>query len=233
MMRARTLLGIGVALVSVPLAARAQQPAKRPPRSGQTIEIRGQVPTPQVVTVRPREVPAYSRQVLSPGYYDGSFWPSILPAYQMVPSRQVTGAAPLDTTAEGLARGGATAAQDAAMGIPAPTAADSQRALAGTSAAEIQAMRQQLARRRARLDSLEQAERAAAATRLSRQRAEADSVARAQEIDAIRRELEVRRQRLDSLENVIKSMGRPKKAPTVAVPADTTRPPATPPRTRR
>ena len=70
--------------------ASAQRPATQPPargqvpRSGETIEIRGQVPTPQVVTVRPREAPAYSRRVLVPTFLDRSFWPSILPPLQLV-----------------------------------------------------------------------------------------------------------------------------------------------------
>ena len=61
-------------------------PAQRvePPRRGEAIEIRGQVPTPQVVTVRPREAPTYSRRVLVPGLLDRSFWPSILPPLQIV-----------------------------------------------------------------------------------------------------------------------------------------------------
>src|SRR5215207_164791 len=69
---ARATVGIIVAVVcSVHVRAlRAQQPTPapsqrtQPPRRGETIEIRGQVPTPQVVTVRPREAPAYSRRVL-------------------------------------------------------------------------------------------------------------------------------------------------------------------------
>ena len=68
-----------------------QQPAKRPARRQAAIEIRGQVPTPQVVTVRPREVPQYSRQVLVPNFYDHDFWQSLLPAYQFVPQRMITG----------------------------------------------------------------------------------------------------------------------------------------------
>ena len=68
----------------------AQQPTPpppqrtQPPRRGEAIEIRGQVPTPQVVTVRPREAPAYSRRVLVPAYFDHNFWPSILPPLQII-----------------------------------------------------------------------------------------------------------------------------------------------------
>jgi hypothetical protein len=64
------------------LAAQAGQP----PRRQEPIEIRGQVPTPQVVTVRPREAPAFSRKVLVPAFYDRDFWPSILPPLQIVSS---------------------------------------------------------------------------------------------------------------------------------------------------
>jgi hypothetical protein len=84
---ASTLLLVFVAARS----ASAQQPTpSRPaprtqqPRRQETIEIRGQVPTPQVVTVRPREAPAYSRRVLVPAFFDRDFWPSILPPLQIV-----------------------------------------------------------------------------------------------------------------------------------------------------
>jgi hypothetical protein len=82
----------------VPWSAHAQQPTQAPVRRRQApIEIRGQVPTPQVVTVRPREVPAYSRQVLVPNFFDHDFWPSILPGYRLVPKRQITGQLPVDS----------------------------------------------------------------------------------------------------------------------------------------
>ena len=89
-MRATFVIAAGL-LVSLPLLRTlgAQQPAQQPPRTqppkrGETIEIRGQVPTPQVVTVRPREAPEYSRRVLVPGFLDHDFWPSILPPLQIV-----------------------------------------------------------------------------------------------------------------------------------------------------
>lgn len=65
--------------------------AQRAPRRQQSIEIIGQVPTPQVVTVRPREVPAYDRRVLVPTFYDHDFWQSILPGYLVVRERMITG----------------------------------------------------------------------------------------------------------------------------------------------
>ena len=94
---------IAIALIAVPVALEAQQqpaqqPARRPARRQAAIEIRGVVPTPQVVTVRPREVPQYSRQVLVPNYYDHDFWQSLLPAYQFVPQRMIMGSGvPRDT----------------------------------------------------------------------------------------------------------------------------------------
>ncbi len=72
----------------LPAIAAAQQPTRR---REQPIVIRGQVPTPQVVTVRPRAVPAYSRQVLVPRFYDHDFWPEIGESYQLVPARLLHG----------------------------------------------------------------------------------------------------------------------------------------------
>ena len=90
MMHRITQILVAGALVSVASSARAQQQPPRPPqqpaRRQETIEIRGQVPTPQVVTVRPRETPAYSRRVLVPAFFDHDFWPSILPPLQLVPA---------------------------------------------------------------------------------------------------------------------------------------------------
>jgi hypothetical protein len=80
-----------VLLCASAAAATAQQPTPpkpaprtQTPRRQETIEIRGQVPTPQVVTVRPREAPAYSRRVLVPAFLDRDFWPSILPPLQII-----------------------------------------------------------------------------------------------------------------------------------------------------
>jgi len=87
------LMSLALALVSV--VAEAQQPtqpAQQPTRRRQApIEIRGQVPTPQVVTVRPRAMPTYSRQVLVPRFFDHDFWPDIQLGYQLVPERQING----------------------------------------------------------------------------------------------------------------------------------------------
>lgn len=92
------LVGLASALIST--VASAQQPTRR---RQSPIEIRGQVPTPQVVTVRPREVPAYSREVLTPRFYNHDFWPEIQTGYQLVPQRQISGNAVVDSvsTTEG------------------------------------------------------------------------------------------------------------------------------------
>ena len=96
MTHAKLGLLVTVAL-ALPVAMQAQNTKPPVKRRQQPIEIRGQVPTPQVVTVRPREVPTYSRQVLYPRFYDHDFWPSILPAYQLVTKRQMTGIVPVDS----------------------------------------------------------------------------------------------------------------------------------------
>jgi hypothetical protein len=96
MMRMKLALAAGAAL-ALPVLAGAQNTKKPAPRRQAPIEIRGQVPTPQVVTVRPREVPAYSRQVLVPNFYDHDFWPAILPGYRLVAQRQITGQVPVDS----------------------------------------------------------------------------------------------------------------------------------------
>jgi hypothetical protein len=92
-----------ICLFAATSAVEAQQPTPQrsptrtqPPRRQETIEIRGQVPTPQVVTVRPREAPAYSRRVLVPAFLDRDFWPSILPPLQIVSAPATP---PTDSTA--------------------------------------------------------------------------------------------------------------------------------------
>ena len=88
----RTTTLAGVALAALALTAASELGAqRRPTRRQQPIEIRGQVPTPQVVTVRPREVPQYNRRFLVPNFYDHDFWPAILPGYQLVSRRLITG----------------------------------------------------------------------------------------------------------------------------------------------
>jgi hypothetical protein len=87
------------AAVAVVVLAPATMEAQRTPRRQQSIEIVGQVPTPQVVTVRPRETPVYDRRVLVPTFYDHDFWQSILPGYLVVRQRMITGTVPTDSMA--------------------------------------------------------------------------------------------------------------------------------------
>src|SRR5687768_2128588 len=96
---------VAAIVVSTPVALDAQ----RAPRRQQSIEIVGQVPTPQVVTVRPREMPQYDRRVLVPTFYDHDFWQSILPGYLLVRQRTISGAVPGDST---------TARSDSARTVP-------------------------------------------------------------------------------------------------------------------
>ena len=116
-------LGFLVAVaLALPIAMQAQDTKQPVKRRQQPIEIRGQVPTPQVVTVRPREVPTYSRQVLYPRFYDHDFWPSILPAYQLVTKRQITGAVPVDSATVRADSAAANAPRGTAPASTMPTA---------------------------------------------------------------------------------------------------------------
>ena len=126
MQNAKTALVMAVAL-ALPALAHAQGTAPTVKRRQQPIEIRGQVPTPQVVTVRPREVPTYSRQVLYPRFYDHDFWPSILPAYQLVPMRQVTGTVPVDSATMRADSTATSAATSTPRPVAPMTPADSVR----------------------------------------------------------------------------------------------------------
>ncbi len=105
---------LALALVAaLPAVAAAQQPTRR---REAPIVIRGQVPTPQVVTVRPRAVPAYSRQVLVPRFYDHDFWPEIDPSYQLVPARMLRGDMASDSL--GVHADSARAASVGSVGLP-------------------------------------------------------------------------------------------------------------------
>ena len=224
-MRTRAVLAAAMTCVAV-LGALGQQPATKKPPAGQTIEIRGQAPTPQVVTVRPREVPAYTPAGLPGAVLASGAWPTTSAAYSIAPANQLAGRLPLDTTQAGLARGGAAVggvyAAGAAGGAQTLSTGAAPAALSAASAAEIEAMRRELAMRRARLDSLEQAlhgnEAMAnslgvrpAGPRGNRMSA-ADSAARAAEIEAIRRELHFRLIRLDSLQREVNTLGRPRQS---------------------
>jgi hypothetical protein len=234
---------IGGALLTFASRANAQQKGP-PPKKGQAIEIRGQVPTPQVVTVRPREVPTYDRQLLAPAFYNGTGSTASSGGVQLVPESQVRGTTALDTIPAGIAREG---------GVPTvgPLAVhrDSMRNVrdtavtrAGASTSEIEAMRHELAVRRARLDSLQRMLNSQSQTPVElgkppvqvRRMSAADSAARAQEIESIRRELEYRKQRLDSLQREVRSMGRTRRpAPPKKTTTDSTAATPTPPRGRK
>jgi hypothetical protein len=96
-------------VAAIALLVPASLEAQRTPRRQQSIEIVGQVPTPQVVTVRPREMPQYDRRVLVPSFYDHDFWQSILPGYLLVRQRTISGAIPGDSM---------TARRDSAAAVP-------------------------------------------------------------------------------------------------------------------
>lgn len=158
----RTIPASLVAAVAVTLCAsigEAQQPTRR--GTSRTIEIRGQVPTPQVVTVRPREAPQFDRNVLVPDFYNPDFLGLATVGYQLVPRSAITGSQ-ADTVR--LAERQMTPPAVGVITTPAPlppqpVVAGAPAAPADTSAeaarrAEIEAIRKEIALRRARLDSI-------------------------------------------------------------------------------
>lgn len=215
-------VGCGVLIGGVMLASSSRLSAQQkgpPPKKGQAIEIRGQVPTPQVVTVRPREVPTYDRQLLAPAFYNGTGSTASTGAVQLVPESQVRGSTALDTMPAIMAHEGGvpTVGPLAVHPDSMRNVRDTAATRAGASTAEIEAMRHELAVRRARLDSLQRLlnlrmqtpvalgkEPPAPVQRMSA----ADSIARVQEIESIRKELEYRKERLDSLRREVNKMGR-------------------------
>lgn len=219
------------ALVAGVSQVAAQQPTaspKKPPKAGQTIVIRGQVPTPQVVTVRPREVPAYDRQVLGAANGIGSFWSSAMPGYQILSRSQVTGKSPTDSAATAVVAGGAAPGTPGAT----PTAPAAQGTDLAARTREMESIRGELAQRRAHLDSLERADRDAAAKQHAADSASsaaaqssqnaAAAASRAAEIKELMKQLEYRRARLDSLEAVVKALGVARDS--LRAPHDTTQP---------
>jgi len=112
----RLLLGLCVVAVAaaLPTVARAQQPAPATAatpataapgtpiaaKQRRTVEIRAQAPAPEVITVRPREVPAYSRRLLAPALLTFADTASAMRASVVVPataSAEARAAAATDT----------------------------------------------------------------------------------------------------------------------------------------
>ena len=153
----RASLGFVAAITVFAAAGNAQQPTRRP--GSRTIEIRGQVPTPQVVTVRPREAPQFDRNVLVPDFYNPDFLGVATLGYQLVPRSTITGSqadtvrlAERQTTPPAVGVITTPAPLPAQPVGPAPVAADTSGDAARR--AEIDAIRKEIALRRARLDSI-------------------------------------------------------------------------------
>lgn len=153
----RLSLGMVTAIALTASLSEAQQPPRRP--GSRTIEIRGQVPTPQVVTVRPREAPQFDRNVLVPDFYNRDFLGLATVGYQLVPRSTITGS-PTDTV---LAERRVTPPAVGVISTPTPLpdqpvaaapAAPADTSAAAARRAEIEAIRKELAVRRARLDSI-------------------------------------------------------------------------------
>lgn len=144
----RTMIALPVSLAMLAASAAAQQPGAAPgaapkPRAPQAIEIRGQVPTPQVVTVRPRQTPEFSREVLTPAFYDRQFWEPLVAPYLIGPD--LTGISGRSPTSGGSPPLPADSSQRHSAAAPngqsdvAPAASSSSpasptRGLAGTAA---------------------------------------------------------------------------------------------------
>jgi hypothetical protein len=61
------VLVVGGAAAAPAVGAQQSTPPVQPPApKRRAIDIRGQAPAPEVVTVRPREIPQYSRRIVSP-----------------------------------------------------------------------------------------------------------------------------------------------------------------------
>jgi hypothetical protein len=130
---------VAVAVAALASTAAAQDqgaaPGAKPVRGAQAIEIRGQVPTPQVVTVRPRQVPTFSREVLTPSYFDVHFWKALLTPYELAPNLSSgAGATPLPSDSTFRLPPAADSAHPATSAAPAPPAGDpAPTATRGTS----------------------------------------------------------------------------------------------------
>lgn len=154
----RELLFVATALALAAPLAGAQ-------RRQRAIEIRGQVPTPQVVTVRPRGAPEFDRQVLVPNFYNRSFWPGILPGYALVSQRDLTGRAQVDSappqqvSAPAVGAAVLTTPQQLLQPV-APRQQVAPPVQASTRASEIAALKRELELRRALADSLDAIRRA-------------------------------------------------------------------------
>ena len=236
---ARVACGVLIGGVTLLSASSVSAQQKGAPKKGQAIEIRGQVPTPQVVTVRPREVPTYDRQLLAPAFYNGTGSTASPGGVQLVPESQIRGTTALDTIPAGMAREGGmpTVGPLAVHRDSLRNARDTAATRAGASTAEIEQMRHELAVRRARLDSLQRMLNLRSQTPVSlgkeppvpvKRMSAADSAARVAEIESIRKELEYRKERLDSLKREVAKMGRggrpaaPKKTTDSSTAAPTT-----------
>ncbi|NUO64678.1 MAG: hypothetical protein HOQ11_13430 [Gemmatimonadaceae bacterium] len=64
---------LGCVLLAARAEAQSDSPTTGAPRRRGVIAIVGQLPTPQVTTIRPRALPDYDRSVLSPGFFDRHF----------------------------------------------------------------------------------------------------------------------------------------------------------------
>jgi hypothetical protein len=134
---------LGAAAIGAQQEAGAAPGAGGRPKAAQAIEIRGQVPTPQVVTVRPRQIPMFSREVLTPAFFDRHFWESLVAPYEIVPDLSAAaGATPVSLAPPALPADSSHRPPPAdtsghvtgSAGLPPPNSGPSLRASAGDAA---------------------------------------------------------------------------------------------------
>ena len=86
-LRALGALGVLLSVTALTAGAQGAPPPARPgqppsvqqpqPPKRKALEIRGQAPAPEIVTVRPREVPGYTRRIIVPTLFDAP--PALVP----------------------------------------------------------------------------------------------------------------------------------------------------------
>jgi hypothetical protein len=79
---------LAIAVVGAPAVAQqaaAPKPSKAAGKRPEVLEIRAQAPTPQVVTVRPRVIPAFRAEALDSTIVDRHFVAALRAPYLLIP----------------------------------------------------------------------------------------------------------------------------------------------------
>lgn len=82
-------VALAVMLASAAANAQATTPTRKPSAAAArsvVVEIRAQAPTPQVITVRPRVIPAFPPEAIDEGFLDRHLWTAVRAPYVLVPA---------------------------------------------------------------------------------------------------------------------------------------------------